>query len=199
MHTRAERNRDFYGRPMTAQQLLLPSPGTRCTLAPTAAARCLFAALDDLLLLTSKPQQAVRCACWQIPSEPAHAACLAQGKHSLASQAIKVCWCRQLEAAPAPEAADPHEVDASEQQTHEAQHRSAHATARAQPSAPDLRQSFSHDSQVGLAGLRGSGLYPSLHGQQVNAAGWRSGMLQEPARADSDDEQSCIGGVGLFE
>ena len=70
MHTRAERNRDFYGRPMTAQQLLLPSPGTRCTLAPTAAARCLFAALDDLMLLTSKPQQAVRCAC--CPSTAQH-------------------------------------------------------------------------------------------------------------------------------
>ena len=69
MHTRAERNRDFYGRPMTAQQLLLPTPGTPTTLAPTSAARCLFAALDDLVLLSTKPAQAVRCAsllCWRL-------------------------------------------------------------------------------------------------------------------------------------
>ena len=58
MHTRAERNRAFYGRALTAQQLLLPSPGTPLTLAPTSAARCLFAALDDLAALGSKPPQA---------------------------------------------------------------------------------------------------------------------------------------------
>lgn len=61
MHTRAERNRAFYGRPLTAQQLLLPSSGARSTLAPTAAARCLYAALDDLMVLSIKPAQAERC------------------------------------------------------------------------------------------------------------------------------------------
>ena len=55
MHTRAERNRAFYGRPLAAQQLLLPSPGAPLALAPTSAARCLFAALDDLAALGSKP------------------------------------------------------------------------------------------------------------------------------------------------
>lgn len=59
--TRTERNRDFYGRAVTAQQLLLGSSAVPGFLAPTSAARGLYAALDELMALAAKPVEAVRC------------------------------------------------------------------------------------------------------------------------------------------
>ena len=51
--------------------------------------------------------------------------------------------------------------------------------------------------------MRSSGLYPTLHGQgpeAMQASNLRSSRLRESVLADSDDEQSCIGGAaGLFD
>ena len=59
MCTRTERNRDFYGREVSAQQLLLGSQGG--SLAPTSAARGLYTALDELMARAIKPVEPVRC------------------------------------------------------------------------------------------------------------------------------------------
>ena len=59
--TRTERNRDFYGRAVSAQQLLLGSAGLPGVLAPTSAARGLYTALDELVALAAKPVESARC------------------------------------------------------------------------------------------------------------------------------------------